>query len=138
MLITNREQLSIPCKEVDLQEGLRQAALLLEEIGNHPAAGLAANQIGLNGRVFILQKNRLCTVYINPELMGYSKDSVNYPEGCLSFPDDKITTMRYSEVVVRDLLDPQHRHLTGIEAIAFQHELDHLDGITFHSRARPT
>ncbi len=137
MIVKNREQLSIPCTEVSLEEGLRQAALLLSEIGNHAARGLAANQIGLTGRVFILQENEVCTVYINPEIVDEGLMKIEYKEGCLSFPEDTVTTSRYSKIYVKDLLNPIVRILTGIEAIAFQHELDHLDGITFHSRAKP-
>jgi len=137
-IITDKEQLSIPCEEVSLAEGLRIAALLLKELDDQLAVGIAANQIGETGRVFILDTEDGLHVYINPVV--HSQDTVTmtiHKEGCLSFPGEVVETMRSSSITVSDALDKHPRKLYGLTAIAFQHELDHLDGITFHARAKP-
>ena len=75
-------------------------------------AGLAANQVGLDLRLAVIKIHRededpLSIVIINPELVEKS-GSMYEDEGCLSFP--------------------------GLFAKALQHEMDHLDGVTFVDR----
>jgi peptide deformylase len=116
------------------------------------AAGLAAPQIGLNRRFFgdISQGKKDLNLYINPKILATYGDKTRpimtfddgtkepFMEGCLSFPDLFGIVKRYLKIEVswdevgKNLkLKTQTSKLEGIEAIVFQHELDHLDGILF-------
>lgn len=136
MIVTNREQLSIPCEAVSKQDGLAIASdltyhMILQE---ERIVGLAANQIGVLKRVFILLIDGKYQAFINPVIHAASEPISFEGEGCLSFPGESVTTRRSNRIEVSDLLQPDRQELTGLWAVAFQHELDHLDGITFHSR----
>lgn len=106
--------------------------------------GLAANQVGLPKRFFIMdisQKdgNPKLEVYINPEILA-KEGETEYEEGCLSIPGYYAKVERYAKLHVRALdLDgrPFERELEGLSAIAFQHEFDHLEGVLFIDRLSP-
>jgi peptide deformylase len=100
--------------------------------------GLAAPQIGVSKRVTVLdlsfQKNpEEKIVLINPEIL--LKEGKQYSEeGCLSLPDIHEKVSRAAVVKVRaQTLDGEWREYDGeaLLARAFQHEIDHLDGILF-------
>lgn len=79
-------------------------------------------------------KERIC---INPEIVDSSDVLSDYDEGCLSFPGDQCTIIRPDWIDVR-YYDPRGEkiedQLVGLEARCFQHELDHLNGITMWDR----
>ena len=97
--------------------------------------GLAAPQVGVLRRaVLVLETN---VELINPEIIESSGEQYG-PEGCLSVPGRYGLVERPMEVTVR----AQDRdgksfevHGTGLTARAFCHELDHLEGVVFTSRA---
>lgn len=120
-------------------------------------AGLAAPQIGISKRFFGLksENKKKVEVLINPEILGVygrkdwiklkaeekpGEDRVkdeDFLEGCLSFPDLFGMVRRWLKIRARwqiwqdgDLV-VMEKDLVGFEAIVFQHELDHLDGILF-------
>lgn len=103
--------------------------------------GLAANQVGILKRFFIMdvsqrEGKRKLEVYINPEILS-AEGEVVYEEGCLSIPGYYAPVKRFAKLYVKAYdLDgnPFERELEGIAAIAFQHENDHLDGILFVDR----
>jgi peptide deformylase len=77
------------------------------------------------------------TVIINPEILSHTNETEAGVEGCLSIPNKRISIRRYSSIEVRfqDLQGTfHHRKLSGFEARIFQHELDHLHGITLIER----
>lgn len=100
--------------------------------------GLAAPQIGLNIRFFIMQfPNELTYGCINPKILEMSDETFPVEEGCLSFPGEFIKTNRANKIRVSFMnLDGNQVEweLEGIYSICFQHETDHLDGIVFHKR----
>ena len=103
--------------------------------------GLAANQIGIAKRVFAIHlKDQVPFCMFNPEIISYSKDSVEGEEGCLSFPDLYLKVKRYSHVNV-EYFDRTGKKcimdLTGIDARCFLHELDHLNGVCFTDKISP-
>jgi len=106
--------------------------------------GLAANQVGVPKRFFIMDISQregkpLLEVYINPEIL-HAEGSTEYEEGCLSIPGFYAKVERAAKLFVRayDLEGkPFERELTGLHAIAFQHEYDHLEGILFIDRLSP-
>ncbi len=103
-----------------------------------PGVGLAAPQLGVHQRVVIIDisgKNEPpdLIVAINPTIIHAEGDSYE-EEGCLSVPDYAANVKRHARVIVKAL------DLSGAErtwkaedllAVAFQHEIDHLDGILF-------
>lgn len=148
MIITDREELEVKCKPCkSIEEGEKIAVKLLEELKEtNSGIGLAANQIGINKRVCVVNVKEPI-VLINPEITKTSTDMFAFMEGCLSFPKQAIRTMRYKEVTVKaenhkKLLkfkvpkDKKSKNflLTSYEVACVQHEIDHLDGITMFDR----
>ena len=110
---------------------------LAETMLDAPGAGLAANQIGVPLRVCVVKgdENQIWGL-VNPVIVKSAGSQVGY-EGCLSKPGWVGEVERYEAVVVKGL----NRHgkqvrikSTGFTARAFQHELDHLDGVLFTDR----
>jgi peptide deformylase len=109
--------------------GKEMLKVMFENMG----IGLAAPQIGLNKRVFVMGTPSASYICVNPEIIegqGQIKDQ----EGCLSYPGLYLHVNRYETVKVRyqDILGKAHeKEFTGIMARVFQHEYDHLNGICF-------
>lgn len=112
---------------------------LIETMETHGAFGLAANQCGLSHRVFVLQnpvEGLEALAIFNPEIMEQSGEVVGR-EGCLTFPGLVLTVKRSAVVTVRgqNVLGESVEHiLAGMHARGAQHEVDHLNGITFTKR----
>ena len=110
---------------------------LAETMYAAPGAGLAANQIGVPLRVCVVkgEENQHWGL-VNPVLVKGEGSQVGY-EGCLSFPGWVGEVERYETVVVKGL-NRKGKEIrvksSGFTARAFQHELDHLDGILFTDR----
>lgn len=107
--------------------------------------GLAAPQIGVNLRVFVIdvgmdQKTMNPITFINPKIIK-KEGAVNSYEGCLSFPEAYTNVRRYSSVKVK-ALDIKGRPFImevtdgSLLARAIQHEFDHLDGVLFIDHCR--
>jgi peptide deformylase len=103
-----------------------------------PGIGLAAPQIGVPLRVFVVDlsvgrdPSQLITL-VNPEFVEREGTQLE-EEGCLSLPGFNATVLRPARAVVRGLdRDERPRVIdgTGLLARAFQHEMDHLDGRLF-------
>ena len=97
--------------------------------------GLAANQVGLLRRVFVMRtadgREFGC---FNPEITSGDDALVEAEEGCLSFPELWLKIKRHTKITAAYLDNTGKQciiELEGIDARCFQHELDHLDGITF-------
>jgi peptide deformylase len=108
-----------------------------------PGVGLAAPQVGVPLRVFVVDISlgrdpAELMVMINPAFV--SREGMQLEEeGCLSLPGFEATVVRPTRVVVKGL-DREgveyEREGTGLLARAFQHEMDHLDGVVFIDRLR--
>ena len=99
--------------------------------------GLSAPQIGLLERLFVMDVDSEQIVCVNPKIIEFSDKDVLYLEGCLSFPGLKLNIKRPESIYVcYQLIDGSEirRNLDGIASRCFQHELDHLNGITFDSK----
>lgn len=97
--------------------------------------GLAANQVGLLRRVFVMKlaDEREISCF-NPWIMIGDNDLINGEEGCLSFPNLWLKVKRHNKITAAYLDNAGKQciiELDGIDSRCFQHELDHLDGITF-------
>jgi peptide deformylase len=110
---------------------------LAETMLDAPGAGLAAPQIGVPLRVCVVKgdDNQIWGL-VNPEIVKHDGVQVGY-EGCLSYPGWVGEVARHETVVVkgRNRRGKEVRiKSTGFTARAFQHELDHLDGVLFIDR----
>jgi peptide deformylase len=101
-----------------------------------PGVGLAAPQIGVSQRLFIVDtatdedEPSDLRVFINPEIVG-REGNIAFEEGCLSFPGVREEIQRAERVTVRALDragQPFELEADGLLAVAIQHENDHLEG----------
>lgn len=96
------------------------------------AVGLAANQIGVPRRVFVIKGFGLV---VNPRIVTLKGKRTPLEEGCLSVPDVKGFVFRQDCVIFTHTNpstgEEETDELRGLHAHAFQHELDHLDGKMF-------
>jgi peptide deformylase len=102
------------------------------------AIGLAAPQIGISRRIFVMNVNGVARNCINPELHDPTTDQLfEFEEGCLSFLGETVTLSRPRKIWARYReVDATwvECEMSELEATCYQHELDHLDGITMHDR----
>ena len=142
MIIKDKIKLQEKCSPVSIKEGEEIGVRLLHELRqSENGIGLAANQIGINKRVCVVNVKEPL-VLINPKIVEKSKEQFIFPEGCLSFPDSKIKTTRHQDIVVE--ADNHKGKLSfsanskdindAFECVCVQHEIDHLDGITMFDR----
>jgi peptide deformylase len=116
---------------------------MIETMYAAPGIGLAATQVGVPLRIFVVDLSVGRTpadlvIMINPEIVD--RDGMQLEEeGCLSVPGFNATVVRPAKLTMRGLNSqeqPQTIEATGLLARAFQHELDHLDGTVFVDRLR--
>lgn len=101
--------------------------------------GLAANQIGMTKRVFVMGDETIegfpkPFALFNPRILEVSQEQDSYKEGCLSYPGLFLTVKRPSVIRVEYQDNQGNLHesaMSGLVARCFQHELEHLDGICF-------
>ena len=143
MIIKDKNKLKEICTAVkSIEEGEEIGAKLLKELTNSKnGIGLAANQIGINKRVCVINVKEPI-VLINPNIIDTSEEQFIFPEGCLSFPDKKVKTKRYVWLKVHADNHSNTLYFTAeskdykdaFECACVQHEIDHLDGITMFDR----
>lgn len=106
---------------------------------NNQGIGLAANQIGLTKRVFVMGSDRVPGFPIpfalfNPRIIESSEELILDQEGCLSYPGLYLHVKRPSWVVAEyqdSRGDIREVKIDGYLSKCFQHELDHLNGVCF-------
>src|SRR5580698_1248027 len=104
---------------------------MFETMYEAKGVGLAANQVGVQRRIFVYDLGDGPTVVINPRIVE-SDGEWTYDEGCLSIPGLSWEIVRPNAVHLVGLdLNGNEISLeaTELEGRAFQHEMDHLDGI---------
>ncbi len=119
---------------------------MLQTMYEAPGIGLAAPQVGVLKRMFVMDciKEENATpepnILINPEVTWVSEDMNTYEEGCLSIPDQYADVERPAEARVRWMdIDGkvQEEQFDGLWATCVQHEIDHLDGKLFIDYLKP-
>jgi len=112
---------------------------MIESMLEHNGRGLAASQVGINARVFVIKTENIKEVFtpfavFNPKVLATSEELIQDYEGCLSFPNLLLPVKR-PEHVVAEFLDRDANtciiRFDGIDARCFLHELDHLNGVCF-------
>jgi len=120
---------------------------LEETMRAHPGCvGLAASQVGHNLRCLVVDvsaspravENHGTLSLVNPRILEATQWKVSR-EGCLSFPD-LLANVKRAQKLRLAAFDAKGQALeiltTGFEAVALQHEIDHLDGLLFLDRIR--
>ena len=122
--------------------------IFIEELFNTMYAmrgmGLAATQCNINKRVLVIDATQAGgkekRAFINPVIKEVTDQTIITEEGCLSFPGIFAKVERADGVIVEtDTLTGEREDviLTSVDAVCFQHELDHLNGITFLEYLKP-
>ncbi|MDR1016087.1 MAG: peptide deformylase [Coriobacteriales bacterium] len=146
-------QVSEPVSPEELPGMRRSAEQMAEVMAAADGVGLAAIQVGLPHRLFVVDGNANIEVeegeprpeivplyFINPEVVRSWGKPEEAKEGCLSIPGISVPITRPSRVEIKALdLDgkPFTIKAKGFLARALQHEYDHLDGITMFERLDP-
>lgn len=121
------------------------ARAMLEVCRAHEGVGLAAPQVGIRQRLFVLDLSAHTkpgesarAICINPVLLQQAGKPIIEDEGCLTWPGQR-TSMLRPEIIVARFTDTsgrqRTRRMTMLWARAFLHELDHLEGRTIFPRA---
>lgn len=123
---------------------------MFETMIHSDGIGLAAPQIGLSIRLFIIDASPLeedhpemkdfKRVFINAHIIERTGDQTSYNEGCLSIPNIREDVLRPSSVLIKyvdENFHPKEERFDGLAARIIQHEYDHLDGILFTDKISP-
>ncbi|MFT6155743.1 MAG: peptide deformylase [Neolewinella sp.] len=120
---------------------------MIDTMRDANGAGIAANQIGVAHRMFVIEigdnprypykPTVPLTIAINPTIEFLTQETFESNEGCLSVPQIRGVVDRHVEIAV-SYYDRDGKHhsqvVKGYSACTWQHEYDHLDGILFPHR----
>jgi peptide deformylase len=146
VILQGNEILSKVCEPVDMKSDDIKALVadLKETVTANFESGLgfSAPQIGVLKRIFVMRtnlnshvseiKDKEFTAVINPEIKKVYPGTSTFREGCLSVPNKLAITSRDKSIKVKYYDEngvKQEMHLKDTEAVVFQHEYDHLNGI---------
>lgn len=113
---------------------------MIETMYHYDGVGLAAPQVGISQRFFVMDVGNGPVAVINPEILEASPETEIAEEGCLSFPEIFVEIERSKRVKVRyqnvrgEFVEEE---LEGYPARVFQHEFDHLNGVLIIDRIKP-
>ena len=144
-------RVALPVEKLDkkLKDQIAEMISALKSASDPEGVGLAATQLGINRRIFIVTFHGVPEVFINPKLKNpstatlkdiYPKSKDRWLEGCLSVPKlwgfvDRPYSIEIDYLTPKDdKLEKRHRKLEDVNASYVQHENDHLDGILFTDR----
>jgi peptide deformylase len=113
---------------------------MIDTMFAHDGIGLAANQVGVNTRVFVMghkSNPEMAQAFFNPVVLASVDDVADIEEGCLSFPGIYVNIKRPKKIRVQWQDSKgvvQQDEFDGYNCKCFLHELDHLEGIVFQDR----
>jgi peptide deformylase len=113
---------------------------MIEVMFAHDGIGLAANQVGVSARMFVMghkDNPELAQAFYNPIVIANTDTIEDLEEGCLSFPGMYVNIKRPSKIRARwqnSRGEWQEDEFDGYNCKCFLHELDHLEGIVFQDR----
>lgn len=120
---------------------IKLIADMFKTMHNANGIGLAANQVGANKQIFVVDisaaegyEDTKPLVLINPKIIAKSEETISYEEGCLSIPDQRADVIRPKKIVIeyKDTdLKTQTIEADDLLARVMQHEYDHLQGVLF-------
>lgn len=145
--VLKKKAAPVDVEEIDLPVLLEN---MWETMYNASGVGLAAPQVGLSLRLFIIDTVQMMEepekplglkkVFINAEKLEETGDEWSYEEGCLSIPDIRGEVMRPPVLKLKYLdenLEEKVETFKGINARVIQHEYDHIEGILFLDHLKP-
>lgn len=142
VLVFPNPRLKIVAEEVkNVDENIKKiVADMFETMKVKDGVGLAATQVDIHKRIFVMDYNEKKYCLINPKIIK-KEGSIIWNEGCLSFPGVYAKVKRSNKVTV-SYLDENGQEQTleaeeGLMSVCIQHEIDHLDGITFFDHLKP-
>ena len=122
-------------------ETVELIANMFDTMRNANGIGLAANQVGANKKIFIVDitqvegfEDQKPIVFVNPNITKYSDETSISEEGCLSIPDIRADVERPAKITIEYVdtdMKPQKLEADELLARVIQHEYDHLRGILF-------
>ncbi len=145
-------------KAVEIDEDYPDLNLLLEDMFetmyNSQGVGLAAPQIGLSIRLFIIDASLFVDddeedleglrdfkrVIINPIIIEETGTEWKFEEGCLSIPGIREDVSRQPDIIVEyynEKFELIEEKLSGLAARVVQHEFDHIEGVLFTDKINP-
>ena len=134
--------LKTPCQPFDFQDPPFDPIEFSQELVKHMyqwnGLGLAANQVGIPYSIFAMRGHPENFVCFNPRIVLPSAQEIELEEGCLSYPGLIVKIKRAQHVKVRFQLPNSEmvtRTFTGMTARIFQHEMEHIKGLTFYNSA---
>ena len=113
------------------------AKILAASMLKYGGVGLAANQLGLTERAFVIKAAPQLIVCFNPKIVFYSEETSIAPEGCLSYPAVQLKVPRSRVIRIRYQQPNGKTTFTkweGLTARIAQHEYDHVEGTVFLDR----
>ncbi len=123
------------CREVEVVDG--SIRRLLDEmhflVQENKGVGLAANQAGLDLKLIVIEDRDEVIKLVNPKIIK-KEGRMTFLEGCLSFPGIELKVKRAKKVWVSSLNEKGEAvnyEAEGLLAVIFQHEIDHINGISF-------
>ena len=140
MIITDQRLLTLPSTSVSKREAQKIFHQLMDVFTivskNGQVAGLAAPQIGIHKRVFIIHHRGSIMHFYNPVIDVVSYEIISSIESCLSIPNRMFVVPRYKRIQVfngEKMIEINDTFLST----AIQHEFDHLNGITLLQSGTP-
>lgn len=131
---------SVPVSEIT-DEILEILDNMVETMHDANGVGLAAPQVGINKRFFVIDiGDGVVRKIINPEILEFSESISESDEGCLSVPGIYKKVKRAYEIKVKymnEMGEVKEETMNGFLAKAFQHEFDHLAGTLFIEKISP-
>lgn len=149
LIVTPDPILKIKSEPIEVVDKELQHILddMLETMYYEEGAGLAAVQVGILKRIFIVDIGKKTSesekdphFFINPEITYYSDEKIVFNEGCLSFPGGRSIISRPKQVKINYLdYDGNKKTMEADDwmARAILHENDHLNGITMPDHLSP-
>ena len=141
----------VTIKQIDSEEVQTLIDNLIETMHFANGAGLAANQVSVPWRIFVVEVKDNArypykpdiplTVLINPQIEFLTEDRFDNYEGCLSVPNLRGVVERCPEIKIKGFNragEPVEILAKGITAGTFQHEFDHLNGLLFLDKVKDT
>jgi len=113
---------------------------MIDTMFANQAIGLAANQVGVKARVFVMGHRQFPDTaqgFFNPEVVKTVDAVEDLEEGCLSFPNVYVNIKRPKRILARwqnSAGEWQESEFSGYDCKCFLHELDHLEGVVFQDR----
>ena len=145
--VLRKKALAFEPGDVELSELITN---LYETMHSSDGVGLAAPQVGISKRIFVVDASPFAEdepelegfrkAFVNPEIVERFGETVSFNEGCLSLPNIREDVNRPAGVRIRyvdEQFNPVEETYEGIAARIIQHEYDHLDGILFTDLVSP-